>query len=316
MMKRPLPEKISLIALDLDGTTLVRGHITPRTRRVLETAVKKGIHVVIATGRAWCSLPKDIFRIQGLEYVVTSNGAMITDLRRGEVIYENCIDPAPLKRVAKLLRENSRFPVEVFTGGKAYIGRPVFEEIRDHGSTYMSRSYILRTRQPVDEIYDFLEEHVSAIENINIHFEDFEDKDAMKEILGQIPDITVTSSVPHNLEIGGATTSKASGLAALCEILHADLSSAMACGDSPNDMAMLAEVGLGVAMGNGEPEVRAMADYVAPSNEDEGVALAVERFALGVERPAWQLAAFRVRNRILYRLRQLARRLVRRMRGK
>ncbi|MGN0713642.1 MAG: HAD family hydrolase, partial [Anaerovoracaceae bacterium] len=225
-------------------------------------------------------------------------------------------DPEPLKQVVKLLRENSCFPVEVFTGGKAYIGRPVFEDIRDHGSTYMSRSYILRTRQPVDQIYDFLEEHISAIENINIHFEQFEDKAAMKEILEQIPAITVTSSVPHNLEIGGATTSKASGLAALCGILHTDLSSAMACGDSPNDMAMLAEVGLGVAMGNGETEVRAMADFVAPSNEDEGVALAVERFALGVERPAWQLAAFRVRNRVLYRLRKLARRLVRRMRGK
>lgn len=316
MKKRPVPEKISLIALDLDGTTLVRGRITPRTRRALETAVKKGIHVVIATGRTWCALPKDIFRIRGLEYVVTSNGAMITDLRSGEVIYENCIDPEPLKQVAGLLRENSRFPVEVFTGGKAYIGRPVFEDIRDHGSTYMSRSYILRTRQPVNQIYDFLEEHISAIENINIHFEQFEDKAAMKEILERIPAITVTSSVPHNLEIGGATTSKASGLAALCRILHTDLSSAMACGDSPNDMAMLAEVGLGVAMGNGEPEVRAMADFVAPSNEDEGVALAVERFALGVERPAWQLAAFRVRNRVLYRLRKLARRLVRRMRGK
>ena len=316
MKKRPVPEKISLIALDLDGTTLVRGRITLRTRRALETAVRKGIHVVIATGRTWCALPKDIFRIRGLEYVVTSNGAMITDLRSGEVIYENCIDPEPLKQVAGLLRENSRFPVEVFTGGKAYIGRPVFEDIRDHGSTYMSRSYILRTRQPVDQIYDFLEEHISAIENINIHFEQFEDKAAMKEILERIPAITVTSSVPHNLEIGGATTSKASGLAALCGILHTDLSSAMACGDSPNDMAMLAEVGLGVAMGNGEPEVRAMADFVAPSNEDEGVALAVERFALGVERPAWQLAAFRVRNRVLYRLRKLARRLVRRMRGK
>ena len=81
-------------------------------------------------------------------------------------------------------------------------------------------------------------------------------------------------------------------------------------------MAMLAETGFGVAMGNGEPEVRAMADFVAPSNEDEGVALAVERFALGVERPAWQLAAFRVRNRILYRLRQLARRILRHIRGK
>lgn len=307
---------IGLIALDLDGTTLTRGHITPRTRKALEEAIDRGIHVVIATGRTWCALPEDVFKIRGLEYVVTSNGAMITELATGNVIYENCIDPCPLQEISALLRNCSGFPVEVFTGGKAYIGRSVFEDIRDHGSSYMNRSYILRTRQPVEDIYGFLDAHSSAIENINVHFESFEEKASMKKILEKIPDITVTSSVPHNLEIGGATTSKATGLAALCEIIHADLSSAMACGDSLNDMAMLAEAGLGIAMGNGEPEVRAMADFVAPSNEEEGVAFAVETFALGRMRPDWQLTLLKGKNLLLKKLRSLARRTVKKIRKK
>lgn len=304
-------QNISLIALDLDGTTLVRGRITPRTRRALEEAARRGIHVVVATGRAWCSLPKDLFQVQGLEYVVTSNGAMITEISSGEILYENCVDPEPMETVAALLRENRRFPVEVFTKGKAYIGRDVFEEVRDHGLSYMSRNYILRTRQPVDDIYGFLEENIQAVENINILFEFFEDKEEMKVVLEQIPNITVTSSVPHNLEIGGATTSKATGLKALCDIIGADLGNAMACGDSPNDMDMLEEAGLGIAMGNSEPEILAMADYVAPSCDEEGVAFAVEKFALGMERPGWQLTALRIRGRLLARIRRIARRMLR-----
>ena len=75
-----IPEKIEMIALDLDGTTLSRGHITPRTRKALELAIEQGIQVVIATGRVFAALPDDIFKIRGLRYVLTSNGAMMTDL--------------------------------------------------------------------------------------------------------------------------------------------------------------------------------------------------------------------------------------------
>jgi len=74
----------------------------------------------------------------------------------------------------------------------------------------------------------------------------------------------------------------------------------MACGDSPNDMAMLEAAGLGVAMVSGEREVIDMADYTAPSNEEEGVAFAVEKFVLGMERPGWQLALLKGKNRVLY----------------
>lgn len=313
-MTRNLGSAIRMIALDLDGTTLTRGHITPRTRRALEKAIEKGIPVVIATGRVFSALPDDVFRIQGLEYVLTSNGAVITDLRRKDVVYENCISQEAIQQVAALLRQNPQFPVEVFTDGMAYIGRPVYEELKAEGpaASYMSRSYIMRTRKPVDDILGFMEEHGARIENINIHFALDEEKEQMRSRLQQLSDITLTSSMPHNLEIGGATTSKASGLAALSELTGIGLGEIMACGDSPNDMAMLAEAGFGVAVRNAEPEVLELADAVVPSNEEEGVAYAVERYVLGMSRSLLQLKLLRLKNRTLSRGRSMARKVLKR----
>ena len=82
--KYGLAPKIKLIALDLDGTTLGEAGISPATVAVLEKAIRKGVHVVIATGRVFCSLPEDVFRIRGLEYVINSNGAHITYLPEQE----------------------------------------------------------------------------------------------------------------------------------------------------------------------------------------------------------------------------------------
>lgn len=311
-------KKIRLIALDLDGTTLTRGRITKRTRRALEQALEQGIQVAIATGRVYSALPKDVFSIEGLRYVITSNGAQITDLSCGKIIYENCIAEEPLREVARLLRETPH-PIEVFTQGEAYVDREVYEDLKLTDSKYasfMSRSYVLRTRKPVERIHDFLEDHFDSIENINVLFASQEEKRAMGERLGGISGITLTSSMRSNLEVGGLTTSKASGLAHLCQIMGLDMEWAMACGDSPNDMAMLREVGLGIAMGSGEDEVKAVADFVAPSNEEEGVAYAVERFALGMERPGWQLGLLKAKNRAAYKVRQAARRITGRSRGR
>lgn len=300
-----MPQNITLIALDLDGTTLTRGRITPRTRRALEEAIRRGVHVVVATGRVYTSLPEDVFHIEGLEYVITSNGAIITDLKQQKVIYENCIGVEPLQKALKILRDNSRYPIEVFTGGQAYIAAEVYEGLKEGGYSYLSRSYILRTRKPVEDIYTFTEEHIEHIENINVLFEHMEDKAHMRTVMEALPDLTITSSMPNNIELGGVSTSKASGLQALCGIVGADLKTAMACGDSPNDMAMITAAGLGVAMGSGEKEVQEMADLIAPSNEEEGVAWAVEKYVLGMERPAWQLALLKVKNLCLYRLRKV-----------
>ncbi len=271
--------EIKLIALDLDGTTLRKGSVlSERTRHTLEEAIDKGVHVVVATGRVFSALPEAIFDIKGLEYIITSNGAHITRLKDMEQIYCDYPDEEAIENVAEFLAERKEFPVEVFTCGKAYIDRAVYEDVRDNGSEYMDANYIVRTRTPVNDIYGFLKEHRREIENINIHFSDFEYKAEVKKLLNQNKEITVTSSMPHNLEIGGKTTSKAKAIAALCEMLGIDEENVLAAGDSPNDEAMIKTAGIGVAMGNAEDEVKECADFVTLTNQEDGVAYAVEKF--------------------------------------
>ncbi|MBS5334092.1 MAG: Cof-type HAD-IIB family hydrolase [Clostridiales bacterium] len=271
--------KIKLIALDLDGTTLRKGSVlSERTRHTLEEAINRGVHVVVATGRVFSALPDTIFDIEGLEYIITSNGAHITRLKDMKQIYFNYPDENAIEQVGDFLAVRKEFPVEVFTCGKAYIDRTVYEDVRDNGSDYMDAKYIVKTRNPVDDIYGFLKEHRREIENINIHFRNFDDKAELKKLLALNSEITVTSSMPHNLEIGGKTTSKAKAIAALCEILGIDEKNVLAAGDSPNDEAMIKAAGIGVAMGNAEEEVKACADFVTLTNQEDGVAYAIEKF--------------------------------------
>lgn len=271
---------IRMIALDLDGTTLNGWGLTQNTKETLEEAIRAGVHVVIATGRTYSSLPEDIFKIEGLEYIITSNGAHITNLISGKTIYSNCTEGTVIEKLSYMLEAASKHPIEVFTEGRAYIDKDVFDYISENGCSFMNVGYIQRTRTPVPEIYNFLRDHKDYIENINIHFEHLDEKAEFKNLLEKEKGITVTSSFPHNIEIGGATTSKATAIEHLCKFLGIDESNVMACGDSLNDCAMIEAAGLGVAMGNAEEEVKAVADFVTLSNTDDGVAYAVRKFVL------------------------------------
>ena len=267
-------DTIRMIALDLDGTTLTRNGLTRRTKETLEEAIRRGIHVVIATGRVYASLPEAVKNIQGLQYIITSNGAHISDAATGEILYSDCMEPEAVDLVLEILPQEP-YPVEVFTGGKAYIARNIYEDLAQNGSDFMSAKYVLRTRTPVDDIYALMWEHREAIENINVHFAAQEARRAMWERFAKLPHMTVTSSTHHNIEIGGVTTSKAAALAEVCGRLGLELPHVMAFGDSPNDLTMLRECGFSVAMGNATPDIKAAADYVTITNEEEGVVYAI-----------------------------------------
>ena len=139
------PASIRLIALDLDGTTLTRDGLTRRTKETLEEAIRRGIHVVIATGRTYTALPERVHQIQGLEYIITSNGAHISEAQTGKFIYSNYASAEAVDRVLDIL-ENTSYPVEVFTEGRAYIGQDVYTDLEAGGKTteYMNPRYVLR----------------------------------------------------------------------------------------------------------------------------------------------------------------------------
>ena len=96
----------------------------------------------------------------------------------------------------------------------------------------------------------------------------------------KIPDVTITSSLKNNLEIGGATTSKAEALRKMGELLGIKQEEMMAIGDSPNDIEMLKAAGMSVAVGNAEEEVKEQASYISADNDNDGVAEAIEKFVL------------------------------------
>ena len=271
---------IKIIALDLDGTTLNKeGKLSEGNRKALQEAADNGVNILIATGRPFCALPQEILDFEPVRYVLTSNGARITDLHENRTVYKNCLDPHAVEAAVELL-EPTKYVLETFIDGIAYIEGWYYRQVEETRQSFRTVDYILRTRKPKDDFYQFMLDNSDEIENINVNFEDISEKPAMKVKMEALPDVTITSSFDHNLEIGGATTSKAGALREMCAILDVDPSEVLAAGDSPNDMAMLSFSGCPVAVGNAKDEVKAIAKYVAPPNDEDGVADAVYKFVL------------------------------------
>lgn len=272
--------EIKMIGLDLDGTSLNdNGEFSERTRQAFKKAHEKGIHVVIATGRAEFSLPKNISEIEGLEYVITSNGARVIRLSDGCIVYKNFISPQKVREIIEVLKsQNAR--AEMFANGKAYISRSEYDGIVSGDILTRSKGYVMETRNPIDDIYAHMIDWEDHIENISVNYPNNEAKHECEKKLSELEGITVTSSFPLNNEIGGASTSKADALEYLLQSFGLHKDNLMVCGDSRNDIAMIEHAGLGIAMENADDCVKDAADITTLSNEEDGVAYAIEKYAL------------------------------------
>ncbi len=265
-------KNIKVIGIDLDGTSLYdHDYFTEKTISTLEEAMEKGFKVIVATGRSFDSIPPDLHNIKGLEYVATSNGAIITNIQTGETIFKNLIDHDVVLNAVAILEENG-IEIESFSKGKAFCCIADYEEIRAGKSPTRTTDYVLRTRTPVENIYDYTREHADGIENINAFFYDEESKKKVKEVIANIKDISVTSSMPYNFEMGGETTSKATALDFLLEKFGYTRDNLITFGDGPNDLSMIKSAAIGVAMSNGCKELRESADVVCLANYEDGVA--------------------------------------------
>ena len=271
---------IRLIAVDLDGTVLNdRKQLTPRTAAALTEAAARGVEIVPATGRPTTGLPAELLALPGVRYAITSNGARTADLASGRAI-RNYL---PLDKALAAYDILQRYDcmADLFQDGKGYttranqaaVGRFAPENLRD---------YVLRTRTPLPDLRAFIASQERGIEKLTIFFlDEAERQRAWAELMPL--GVDAVSGMPLNLEITAAGVSKGSALLALAERLGLPASALMACGDGGNDTAMVAAAGLGVAMANAFPEVKAAARYVTASNNEDGVARAVETFVLGKE---------------------------------
>ena len=276
-----LKKNIKMVALDLDGTTFdSAGDISEHTVNTLEEAAAAGAHIVVSTGRSYASLPQHIKDVSGIEYAITSNGAHVNRMDSGEQIYSDFLDPKAVERVAELKTETGA-DIEVFINGKAYVDESYYEDVKENGCEFRNADYVLWSRRPVPDVTALMLENKEEIENVNFVFRTLELLEEAKPKVCAIENANITSSFLSNLEVGGPNTSKKTALLWLTDRLGISTDELMCCGDAPNDQAMLELAAIGVAVANAWGGLKEHADYITASNDDDGVALAIEKFVLG-----------------------------------
>lgn len=278
---------IRLLALDMDGTTLSSDHITisPANRAAIEAAAARGIVVVTATGRMRGRIPEQMAAIPGLRWAVTSNGAAVVDLETGGELYSN---PIPHEAAERVLDALDGFPVvyEVYCNGTSYIPTALLPLVDTFPLPPERLVMIRKTCTAVEDVRAFVRRPDTVVEKFTLPFVPPDYQEALWSRLRALEGVSLTSSVPQNCEVNSLTANKADGLAHLCERLGILPAQVMAVGDNRNDLEMLQFAGLPVAPANASEEIRAVAKYITASNDEDGVAEAIQKFLLN---PAQEL---------------------------
>lgn len=275
-----MSHKIKMIGLDMDGTLLTtEKKVTAYTKQVLQKTLEQGIEVVLSTGRSITGIPKELLEMPGMKYAVTINGARIIDLQKEEAIYENTLSMETALRLLDIVGEYDAIQ-EAFIDNVCYSTKDKLAHANDYFLHPSIAEYVLKSRTPVDDVKATVVEKNRSVDKVNGMFRTAEDKKSSYELLSRVPGVVVVSSLGNNWEINAEGTDKGNAMLRLGELLGIRREEIMACGDGMNDIAMLKAVGLGVAMENAEPEVKEAADYITASNDEDGVAKAIEKFAL------------------------------------
>lgn len=270
---------VKLIALDMDGTTLNEQHkLSEANRHAIEQALQKEIVVTVCTGRSNTELDPVLALFPQLQYFINGNGCKIYDQKNKQTIWSNPVIPSTAKAIYENIKDYPGF-IEVYTNDRIYTSKYCYE----HAEKYIPAKFIqliYDTRTPfanLDTI--FTTKWKKPIYKINIFDSNLSRLKKLYHKCQPLP-IQMTSSVGTLLEFNSPTSTKANGLAKLAAKLGIKPGEVMAIGDGDNDISMLEYAGYSVAMANAVEEAKKAAKYQTLSNDENGVAAAINKFAL------------------------------------
>lgn len=270
---------VRLIACDLDGTLLGADHITvsERNRKALFEAHEKGVKIAVATGRTLSVIYGVIEQLPFVDYVIYSNGAAVRDLKTAKTVYKEYMSE---KVAADIFSFLLKYPVyfEFYYNGAqhAQTGREKYFKGMDLPREFLE-AYAAQTVFD-DEIAPFA---AKGVEKINLFYFEKAHYEEIREYLFSNESIACTSPVAGDIEMTAKGVDKSNALAGLCKTLGITSREVMAFGDADNDLGMLEFAGYGTAMANASQACMDKAKYKTLSNEEDGVAAAVEKYVLG-----------------------------------
>lgn len=268
--------KYKLLVLDVDGTLLNDAkEISKRTLASLLKVQQMGVRIVLASGRPTYGLMPLAKALELGNYggfIVSYNGCQIINAQNGEILFERRINPEMLPYLEKKARKNG-FAIFTYHDDTILTDDPDNGHIRDEA--------VLNNLKIIKE-----EEFSTAIDfapcKCMLVSDDEEALTGLEEHWKRRLDGTldVFRSEPYFLEVVPCGIDKANTLGALLSHLDIPREEVIAIGDGVCDVNMLQIAGLGIAMGHSQDSVKVCADYVTASNEEDGVALAVEKMIL------------------------------------
>ncbi|MPQ43376.1 Cof-type HAD-IIB family hydrolase [Clostridium tarantellae] len=272
---------IKLICIDMDGTLLNDNHeISEINKNAIKKAIEKGVHVSVTTGRLFTSAKYFSNLIGSKTAVISSNGAFVKEKDEDKIIFKAALNKNQLEQIKDVVQKyNLRAYFNLFN--------TVFSEFAiPENHTYRKMNKSLPKGEKIElldniKFEDIFKEHDGEIlKAICIEDNKIEELNNAKIELKKIKEIEVVSSSHNNFEVMAKGASKGNAVKALAEELGIKREEIMCIGDSENDLSMIEYAGVGVAMGNGFELIKEKAKYITSTNNENGVAKAIEKFAL------------------------------------
>lgn len=263
------------VFIDIDGTLRNSFRkVSTKTKETIKKVKEKGVNCYLATGRPrWKT--REIALEAGLgEYIISTTGSDIYNFKTDEVIFQQNMDKSAIQKVFELVKKHS-----------ALIKFQAGFDIITNKRTKPSHNYRKLLPENMD---DFLDNTI--ITQVLVEDEDIEKVRFLKKEISKIPNIKITNHTkaltdPNiiwrgeenaYIDINSPNISKGNAIKLLCKKLNIDLKDVICIGDSMNDLSMFEVAGKSVVMENANDKVKAYADVITSSNDDDGVAKFLE----------------------------------------
>jgi Cof subfamily protein (haloacid dehalogenase superfamily) len=260
-----------LIVIDVDGTLInSKREITQVTLSALDEVHKREIKVTLATGRNYNATRPFAEAIRASAPLILLNGARVEELGSRRVVASHNLPLRDARRALALVKEMG-LHVDLHLDGQIYV-----ERLSQDAIDSMKKDNV--TALVVGDLLNFLGRDPTKLLIVGEPKRLNEFKKAYADRWDELP--TMVKSEPNYLEILGPGVSKGNALKKVAHYMGIPLAKVMAFGDNPNDLDMIKAAGLGVAMGNAHPELKRVADLIADTNDNDGVAKVIREYIL------------------------------------
>ena len=285
-----------LVVVDLDGTILNSyGEISETTKESVKKCLEKGAKIVIASGRPIDSI-KTIANELGIEeYFIAGNGALIYDLKKDEIIYENYMKKEKVLEIIKICEDNS-ISYNVYTDKTILTTNLKFNVLYYYKENLKKEENKKTNVSIVENMYNYVKNlNEEKFIKITICDESATIFNSIVRTLKEINDVEIlevshmsrkiikqgTEEIPieyYYTEISAKNVDKWDAVEYLARKLNIENEEIIAIGDNINDKKMIENAGLGVAMKGSAPDVINVANIVTDSNDNDGVAKILEKY--------------------------------------